>query len=187
MGDLQTVQRQHRRKVFAVGDPGGVGHARLPEVGPEGGRRNDRAVDGGHLPVVGGQRGGHQHPARDDQQEGDDLRSRAGHGRREAREAARRGGGPGAQNPSAPPRSASPESEPTEPRRAGDGSPEPSPGRPLACPPSSIPRGLAGRSDGFQPAQPSRRSRCLLLLLLLTEVRHELRRGAAKPLGPLPC
>lgn len=73
-GGSLTVQRQHGWEVLAVGDASGVGHAGLPEVGPEGGGGDDRPVDGGHLPVVGGQRGGDQHPARDGQQEGDDLR-----------------------------------------------------------------------------------------------------------------
>lgn len=76
---MQTVQRQHGGEVLAVGDAGGVGNARLPQVSPIGGGGDDRAVDGGHLPVVGGQRGGHQHPARDGDQEGDDLQSRARH------------------------------------------------------------------------------------------------------------
>lgn len=65
MGDSGslTVQRQHGWEVLAVGDAGGVGHAGLPEVGPKGGGGDDRAIDGGHLPVVGGQRGGDQHPS----------------------------------------------------------------------------------------------------------------------------
>lgn len=58
-----TVQRQHGWEVLAVGDAGRVGHAGLPEVGPKGGGGDDRAIDGGHLPVVGGQRGGDQHPS----------------------------------------------------------------------------------------------------------------------------
>lgn len=60
---MQTVQRQHGGEVLAVGDARGVGNARLPQVGPIGGGCDDRAVDGRHLPVVGGQRGGHQYPA----------------------------------------------------------------------------------------------------------------------------
>ena len=79
---MQTVQRQHGRKVLAVGDARGVRDARLPQVGPIGSGGDDRAVDGGHLPVVGGQRGGHQHPAGDGDHEGNDLRRRARHAAR---------------------------------------------------------------------------------------------------------
>lgn len=76
---MQTVQRQHRREVLAVGDTRGVSNARLPQVGPIGGGGDDGAVDARHPPVVGGQRGRYEHPARDRDHEGDDLRGRARH------------------------------------------------------------------------------------------------------------
>lgn len=74
-----TIQSQHGGKVLAVGDAGGVGHTRLPQVGPEGGRGDDGPVHGGDLPVVRRQRGRHQDPAGDGQEEGDDLCGHVAH------------------------------------------------------------------------------------------------------------
>lgn len=68
-----TIQSQHGRKVLAVGDPSGISHARLPQIGPKGSRGDDRPVHRGHLPVICRQSGRHQDPAWDRQQKGHDL------------------------------------------------------------------------------------------------------------------
>lgn len=111
---MQTVERQHGRKVLAVGDARGVRDARLPQVGPIGSGGDDRAVDGGHLPVVGGQRGGHQHPAGDGDHEGNDLRRRARHAARCRRARSRAPHSAAAQRPPhARPRGSAPVAPPT--------------------------------------------------------------------------
>lgn len=68
-----TVQHQHGREVLALGDTHEVSNTSLPQVDPIGGGGDDRAVDGGHLPIVGGQHEGHQYTARDGDHEGDAL------------------------------------------------------------------------------------------------------------------
>lgn len=118
-GSVQTVQGQHGGEVLAVGDAGGVGHAGLPQVGPEGGGGDDGAVDGRDLPVVGGQRGGHQHPARQRQRQRRDLRRRARHGlaARPGRQGT--GPGPGLGGAARPPRPAPPRPGPRDTIGAG--------------------------------------------------------------------
>lgn len=146
---MQTVQRQHRREVLAVGDTRGVSNARLPQVGPIGGGGDDGAVDARHPPVVGGQRGRYEHPARDRDHEGDDLRGRARHAACCSRP----------RTPARAPDPAAPRPPRTSPRGSASATPAPPrPTSPLLAPPRpspSVPSSPPARRPGTRGREPT--------------------------------
>lgn len=74
-----TIQREHRGKVFTVGDSSWVSDAGLPKVGPVRGRGDDCSIKWGNLPVVCRQGGRHEHPPRSAENKSQDLLNHAAH------------------------------------------------------------------------------------------------------------